>query len=71
MTELEKLRSLPVAERLELVEDLWDSIAGESNSVGLSAAHLAELDRRLDRIEESPSEGTSWTTLRERILASL
>jgi putative addiction module component (TIGR02574 family) len=71
MAEMEKLRSLPVAERLELVEDLWDSIAAEPATVRLSAAHLAELDRRLDRMEESPSEGTSWAALRERMVASL
>jgi putative addiction module component (TIGR02574 family) len=71
MTEMDRLRSLPVAEKLQLVEDLWDSIALEPGAVPLSAAHLAELDRRLDRLEESPTQGTRWETLRGRISASL
>lgn len=57
MTEMEKLRALPVAEKLQLVEDLWDSIAEDPEVVRLSASHIAELDKRLDRLEESPTEG--------------
>lgn len=38
MKAIEKLRSLPIAERIQLVEDLWDSIAedsGETDFMGL------------------------------------
>lgn len=58
MTDLRQLCSLPVAERLELVEDLWDSIAEEPGELRLTASHLAELDRRIDRIKESPEQGS-------------
>ena len=71
MTDLKQLRSLPVAERLELVEDLWDSIAEDAGGLQPTAAQVAELDRRLDRCDESPAEGTDWDTLKGRILASL
>ena len=56
MLEIEKLRALPVAERLQLVEDLWDSIAGDPGAVRLTATHIAELDKRLDRLEEYAGE---------------
>jgi putative addiction module component (TIGR02574 family) len=71
MADLRQLCSLPVAERLELVEDLWDSIAEEPGELRLTASHLAELDRRIDRFEESPDQGTDWNTLKGRILESL
>ena len=71
MTDLRQLCSLPVAERLELVEDLWDSIAEEPSELRMTASHLAELDRRIDRLEEAPNEGTDWTILKGRILESL
>ena len=58
-----KLCSLPVAERLELVDDLWDSIAEESGELRLTASHLGELDRRIDRFKESPDQGSDWNTL--------
>lgn len=64
MTDLQQLCSLPVAERLELVEDLWDSIAEEPGELRLTASHLAELDRRIDRFEESPEQGSDWNTLK-------
>lgn len=71
MTDLRELCSLPVAERLELVEDLWDSIAEDPGELRLTANHLAELDRRIGRFEESPDKGTEWDTLKGRILNSL
>jgi putative addiction module component (TIGR02574 family) len=46
-----KLRKLPVAERIRLVEDLWDSIAADQSSLPLTADQRAELDRRLDSYE--------------------
>lgn len=71
MTEIDQLRALPVSERIQLVEDLWDSIAAESDSIRLSEAQTTELDRRLDRFEEAPGEGVEWSALKARILGSL
>lgn len=71
MGEIEQLRALPVAERIQLVEDLWDTIAAEAGGVALSPAHLEELDRRLDRFERSPTEGVEWSALKVRIQSSL
>jgi len=71
MIEIDQLRALPVSERIQLVEDLWDTIAAEPESVRLSEAQTLELDRRLDRLEEAPGEGDEWSTLKARILGSL
>ena len=42
------LLTLPLEERIRLVEDLWDSIAADQGAVPISDAQRAELDRRLD-----------------------
>ena len=68
---IEELKKLPVSEKIQLVEDLWDSIAAETSPIGLSPQHIAELDYRLDALEKNPSHGTPWGTVREKILASL
>lgn len=68
---LEELKQLPVSERIQLVEDLWDSIAVEKSPLGLSPQQIAELDRRLDALEENPGHGTPWSAVREKILAAL
>ncbi len=71
MSDLKQLRELPVAERIQLVEDLWDTITEEPEKVRLTPAQTTELDRRLDRLAESPDEGVEWETLRSRIQNSL
>ena len=70
-TAIQDLRQLPVSERIQLVEDLWDTIAEDSSAMGLTPEHIAELDRRLDALEAQPTAGTPWEIARARILASL
>jgi putative addiction module component (TIGR02574 family) len=47
------IEQLSVAERLVLVEELWDSIAA---STPISEAQRAELDRRLADHESNPDD---------------
>jgi len=68
---IQDLKRLSLSERIQLVEDLWDSIAEDSPGMGLTPEHIAELDRRLDALEAQPQTGTPWEIARERILASL
>ena len=70
-TAIQDLKRLPVSERIQIVEDLWDTIADDSAAIGLTPAHIEELDRRLDAFEALPETGTPWNTARDRILASL
>ena len=68
---IQELRQLPISERIQLVKELWDSIADESPAIGLSPEQITELDRRLDALEAQPESGTPWDVARERILAAL
>ena len=67
MKAIEELRSLPVAERIQLVEDLWDSIAEDSAGLQLSGAQREELDRRLDDFDSNPAAGVPWKELKSII----
>jgi putative addiction module component (TIGR02574 family) len=62
-----ELRSLPVDERLKLIEDLWDSIATDDGALPLPDWHRAEIDRRLDALDTSASVGAPWEEVRRRI----
>ena len=68
--DLDSLRRLPVAERLQLVEDLWDSIAVETPApnIPLAPTVVAELERRLKDLDEGRERTFSWEVVRERIL---
>lgn len=54
---------LPVAERLALVEDIWDSIAKDAKDIELSRELKDELDRRMEEHQKNPEAGTSWEEL--------
>ena len=60
--DLDALLHLSVAERLQLVADLWDSIASEApdDAFPIDAALAAELDRRVAEHERNPDAADSW-----------
>jgi putative addiction module component (TIGR02574 family) len=61
---------LSVAERIQLAEELWDSIP-ESADISLTDAQKAELDRRLEDLEQHPDAGEPWEVVRARLYARL
>src|SRR5574341_702344 len=61
---------LSVTERIQLAEDLWDSIP-ESADIPLTDAQKAELDRRLDDLEQHPDAGEPWEVVRARLYGRL
>ena len=58
---------LSVAERIQMVEDIWDSIAAVPEAVLLSEDQKLELDRRLEEYHLNPDAGAPWIEVRERI----
>lgn len=61
-------RTLPISERIELVEDIWDSIAEETSSpLQLSEAERMELRRRLAEHQADPASSIPWEQVRETL----
>ena len=60
---------LSVAERIQLAEDIWDSVAALPEPVLLTQAQREELDRRLEDLRLHPNDGVPWETLKNRILS--
>jgi putative addiction module component (TIGR02574 family) len=58
---------LGMAECIDLIGDLWDSMAVVPESIALSEAQKAELDRRLQAYEQNPTAGAPWSVVRDRI----
>jgi putative addiction module component (TIGR02574 family) len=63
---------LPIDERLQLVEDIWDSIAQEANlrpdRLPLSDAQQTELQRRAADADAHPDDAVPWETVRDELL---
>jgi putative addiction module component (TIGR02574 family) len=64
-------RHLSLTERLQLVEDIWDSIAEEAreapDAVPLSEAQLAEMRRRREAHRRDPGSAIPWEQVRAEI----
>ena len=58
-------------ERLELVQEIWDSIAAEDGTMPLSQAQRDELDRRLAAHRANPSAAIPWEDVEAEALARL
>jgi putative addiction module component (TIGR02574 family) len=58
---------LSVAERILLVEEIWDSIAAEEEELLLSEAQRQDLQRRLAVYEANPKAGSSWEEVKARL----
>jgi putative addiction module component (TIGR02574 family) len=63
----DELRALPVAERLKLIEDLWDSIDADAATLPLPDWQRDEIDSRLDALDDGSSIGAPWEEVRRRI----
>lgn len=63
----EEIKSLSVAERILLVEEIWDSIAAQQEPLELTETQKIELDRRLEAYQASPNDGSSWEDVKNRL----
>lgn len=65
--QLNEISKLSLSERIQLVEDIWDSIAADSKAVLVTEAQKQELDRRLDNYAKNPQAGSSWEEVKKLI----
>ena len=69
-TQLTDILQMSVAERIQLAEDIWDSIAAVPEALPLTEAERQELDRRLELYSRNPDEGIPWDELKEKVRRS-
>ncbi|BBD58666.1 addiction module component [Nostoc sp. HK-01] len=55
------ISELTISERMQLAEDLWDSILTDSNAVTLSEEQKEELHR------QNPNQGSCWEQVKQRL----
>ncbi len=68
--EFAPLLKLGLAERLQLVEDLWDSLVQEGAVIPVSEEQRDELRRRKERFLHHPQSGLSWEQVKSQARAS-
>jgi len=70
MIALAELKKLPIEERLQLVEELWDSIAEERAALPDLPEVLEELERRDALFQADPSSAIPWEVVKEQLRSS-
>jgi putative addiction module component (TIGR02574 family) len=63
----EDIEQLTIAERVQLVEEIWDSVAASPERLPLTDAQRQELDRRLALHEREPNRVTPWEEVRAKL----
>ena len=58
---------LSLAEKLQLVEDLWDDIASDPSAVPIHDWQVEELNRRKANLQNNPEPALSWDAAKRRI----
>ena len=66
-TQVAEIFELSVAERIQIVEDIWDSIGNAPEELVLSEAEKLELDKRIESYRQNPDEGIEWETLKKNL----
>jgi putative addiction module component (TIGR02574 family) len=60
---------LSIPERIQLVEDIWDTIAVKADSVELTEDEKKIIDRRLEAYHQNPDLGSPWEDVFKRIVS--
>ena len=58
---------LSIPERIQLVEDIWDTISDQAESVALSEQEKSIIDERLAAYHQNPNSGSPWADVYKRI----
>ncbi|HPR74513.1 MAG TPA: addiction module protein [Bacteroidales bacterium] len=59
---------LSIPERIQLVEDIWDTIALKEDTISLTEHEKQIIDERLEKYHNNPSAGSPWNDVKKRII---
>jgi putative addiction module component (TIGR02574 family) len=61
--------ALSIPERIQLVEDIWDTIATGAEAIELTEDEKRIIDERLEAYHRNPDLGSPWEDVYKRILS--
>ena len=60
--------TMSIPERIVLVEDIWDSIAAEADSLEITEEEKRIIDERLEAYHKNPGAVSPWEEVYRRIV---
>lgn len=67
---VEDILSLSIPERIQLVEEIWDTIAYQSENLEITQEEKQIIDERLEARRRNPKSCSSWEEVYQRITAN-
>jgi putative addiction module component (TIGR02574 family) len=64
----EQILPLTIPEKLQLIEEIWDSVVMDADQIPLTQSQKQELDRRLASYQNIENKGESWEVVKRRII---
>jgi putative addiction module component (TIGR02574 family) len=65
---LDQILELSAAERVEIAQQIWESVYEHPETVLLTRSQKDELERRWRAFEQNPDEGESWDDVKRSLL---
>jgi putative addiction module component (TIGR02574 family) len=65
---INEILDLPTVERVEIVQEIWESIVARPESVPVTAAQREELERRWKDLQDNPDDGEPWDDVKKSLL---
>jgi putative addiction module component (TIGR02574 family) len=64
---IEHILELPTAERVAIVQEIWESMLEHPDDIEITAAQRDELERRWVDLQQNPDDGTSWSDVKKSL----
>ncbi|MGB3788057.1 MAG: addiction module protein [Phormidesmis sp.] len=61
------IEQISISERIQLAEDLWDSIFENPESLAVTGSQKQAIDERLERHQTAPEDSSSWKEVKARL----
>ncbi|MBL8864111.1 MAG: addiction module protein [Planctomycetia bacterium] len=66
-TKLAEISAMPVGDRIQLVQAIWDSIEAEEVPSEPSESQKADLGRRMKELDENPQNVLTWEQIEAHV----
>jgi len=64
---VQQARALPLEQRVELIDALWETVAAEGYEPPLTQLQAEELDRRLAAHRRHPEDVIPWESIKQEL----
>jgi len=64
------IQSLSTQERIQLAEQLWDSVRDKSNEIEVTPEQIKLLESRLEALQSDGELGDTWENVKARVVDS-